>query len=165
MAWLVVVAQWGRQAVALESLSQNGFAPYCPKHKTTMWVHGQRTVKIGYLFGRYFFIKLIEKWKEAMGLRGVAGILMCGEEPSKVSDNVIKEIKSREGYDGYIKMEVLDKRVRYRKGQKVRMKRAHLFGIEGIFDRYYGGERVKILLNILNRRVVTIVRFDELSVI
>ena len=161
--WLVGVSNWGRETVARENLEKKSFVCYFPQFREREFINGQKTWVQKYLFGRYFFVEFADHWKDLFKTNGVFGILMNQGEPSQLNESVVKEIKQREDSNGFIVIEKKLDRYWFKKGDLVRVNRGSLIGYEGMFDRGYGGDRVKVLFDFFGRKSLVILRNDEIT--
>jgi len=161
--WLVATSHWGKQDYARENLENLSFNCYFPKFREKIIVNGRKTWSQRYLFDRYFFVKFVERWKEIFETRGVSGILMSQGEPSRVNDEIIREIRSREDSSGFIVVNLRSSSSWFRNGDVVRVNRGSLIGFHGVFDRGHGGERVKVLFDFFGRKSTIIMKSDEIS--
>jgi hypothetical protein len=80
------------------------------------------------------------------GIRGFYSVVTFGDQVAEVPESVIDEIRSRETEAGYVRL-----RPRLRPGQRVRF--ADDSDRSGLLMEYVGADRVKVLLNLLGRKV------------
>lgn len=99
--WSVAVIQNGKRDVARDSLKSQGFGYYFPEFLEKRVCRGRRVEAPTPLFGSYAFVELSRRWRSLLGTRGIARIFMSGDEPARVRESVIDEIKSRE-IGGYV---------------------------------------------------------------
>lgn len=80
-----------------------GLKSYVPKLLRTVVRRGKGKVEhIEPLFARYLFAELDDRWPKILRTPHVSGLLMSGEQPAHVPDEVIAELKQREGPNGLI---------------------------------------------------------------
>ena len=114
MAWMVVVHGRGRDPVG--EVKKAGFNCYRPKFMKKTKT-GKRVSS--FLFGRYFFVEICEKWNRLFRVKGVAGILTTAlNNPAPVVDSLIEDLKSRENRLGLV---VLPEKKRFRKGDRLKL--------------------------------------------
>ena len=77
-----------------------------------------------------------------------------------LEDQIIKEIRSREGDDGYIKLEQ-DKR--FSKGDPIEIKNGALSRCLGLFECTADKDRVIVLLDVLGRQARVQLSLDQLG--
>jgi transcriptional antiterminator RfaH len=147
MSWLVATASWNGETAARENLEDQGFCPYFPKFRERRVVRGRWTDVERPLFGRYFFIHFVDRWRSILGTRGVSGLFLCGDSPSKVRDEIIDEIRGRE-VKGYVPVTVETLRV----GQAVRVGSGSFEGHLGIYQGMSNRDREIVLLSLLGRQ-------------
>ncbi len=96
-----------------------------------------------YIFARFSAYKLLHKINFT---RGVQSVVSMGGVPSRVDDEIIAYIKSRQGEDDFIRIgEDL------RPGDKVIINGGYLKDFPGIFEKRLKGERrVSVLLTAIN---------------
>jgi transcriptional antiterminator RfaH len=60
----------------------------------------------GDVFPRYLFVALDlarDRWRTTQSTFGVCSIVLAGEEPVALSDNVVEDIRASEDDDGYVR--------------------------------------------------------------
>src|SRR5215467_9067205 len=121
MAWLVAMTQ--RHARARAELTAAGFIAYTPLIKEKKAVRGRRRVLIGYLFGRYFFVKFCERWADVLNVDHVDDVIRHddGSVPT-VADREVEQLRARE-VGGFISL-----KTGLRPGQAVRAQSGLLAG-------------------------------------
>lgn len=116
-----------------------------------------------FLFPGYIFVCLGDKHREVLDTPGISGVLMSGEKPAKVSKAIIDVFRSQEDEDGFITINI-EQRRRFRKGQMVRVKNGPLLGVSGIVANIIGQDNVRVLFNLFGRKTPATVSESELSV-
>jgi transcriptional antiterminator RfaH len=145
--WSVVETEPRRERVASGWLDRGGFETYLPLMTTTT----KRTIP---LFPNYIFVRVAGAWYQIGWTIGVVRLLRNGDEPARLSDKIIAEIRHREGDDGLIRLPK-----RWKQGQQVRIKRGLFRDRTGIYDGMTSKQRERVLLNMLGRAVA--VEFDD----
>ena len=126
MPWLVAITS--KHARARAELERAGFEAYTPLIKERKTVRGRRRWLIGYLFGRYFFVKYCDGWMRILGIRHVDDMLRHENGwPPLVTDAEIASLKARE-IGGFIAL-----KTGLRVGQIVRAKNGLFMGQTGTF--------------------------------
>ena len=162
--WFVAISHWGKQEFARKNLEKLSFKCYFPKFLETIIARGKKIILQKFLFGRYFFVRWTENWRHIFNVKGIFGILMNVKgEPSRIREEVVVGIKNNEGCDGFIKIEKKYSSYWFKRGERIRITRGKLIGYHAKFDRGYGGERVKILLDFMGRETPIIMKLDEIS--
>lgn len=139
--WAVAQTETRREHIARQFLMRAGFVTYCPRIK--------RQGSIVPLFPSYLFIQIESAWYQARWSVGIRKILMSGEAPAHMADDIIDAIRGRE-IDGLV---TLPRAPRLKPGQKVRVVRGSFEGLVGIYDGMSGIDRERILLDLLGRKV------------
>jgi len=126
MPWLV--AMTSTHARARAELERAGFESYTPLIKEKRCIRGRRRWLIGYLFGRYFFIRHAEHWPQVLTMRHIDDLIRHDDgEPPVVPDHDITALRARE-VGGFIAI-----KRGFAHGQKVRAKSGLLMGHVGIY--------------------------------
>lgn len=150
-AWCVGIAQPNCEARAEANLLQQGFEPFIPKVTQRYIVGGKKLFRERPMFGRYFFIHFVDRWRSILGTRGVAGIILNGESPSLVPSFEIEALKARE-QNGIIK---LKKQEKFKRGTIVRVDSGELVGFQGLYEGMSSRDREIVLFNMMGRWVRT----------
>src|SRR5262249_620635 len=108
--------------------------------------HGRKIVAVSQLFPAYVFVLIVSGWWNARWSSGVIRLVMDGERPALVSDQVIAEIRRREGPDGLVR---LPKPRGFVPGVRVRVISGLLRNQIGLLGALRPHERVLVLLNLL----------------
>ena len=122
------------------ALARQGFVTYRPM------IRPGRPID---LFPGYVFVCLTDRWYGLLSIPGVVRVLMAGERPSLVPDFIIRELRAREDKQGYVRLP----RRRLHPGQPVRITAGSLLGQCGIHEGSSSHERIRILLELLGRKV------------
>jgi transcriptional antiterminator RfaH len=141
--WAVARTEVNREGVAASFLGKSGYRTYLPRLRETRSNHGRRQVVTPCLFPCYAFVRIEAGWWDARWCIGVVNLIMgVGDEPAKVGDHIIAELKSRER-NGYVE---LDERPGLRPGDQVKLTSGPFTGHLGLFVGMRGPERVAVLL-------------------
>jgi transcription antitermination factor NusG len=101
------------------------------------------------LFPTYLFVSLAEKrWYPILWTPHVTRLLMSGDQPTKLPENVVNQIRKRER-NGLVKLPLHQ----LRKGQQVRIIRGSFEGQIGLYDGMSGKDRERVLLELLGQAV------------
>jgi transcriptional antiterminator RfaH len=139
--WAVAQTESRREHVARMFLMREQFETYMPRIK--------RQGRMEPLFPAYIFIRVVDVWYRARWTIGVTRIIMDGERPARLADEIVNSIRGRE-IDGVI---VLPRAPHFRSGQQVRIRKGAFEGLVGIYDGMAGVDRERVLLNLLGRKV------------
>jgi transcriptional antiterminator RfaH len=133
-----------REHIALRFLNMRGFETYWPQ------IGGK--LKPQALFPGYCFIWIELQWTPARWCPGVTAILLNGDQPAHVPNQVISELKGREDRRGFIR---LPKRSRlnggslFAPGDQVRVKAGPMSGLSGLVQGLKPHQRIEVLLTML----------------
>jgi transcription antitermination factor NusG len=75
---------------------------------------------------------------------------------------VIDELRSREGSDGFVRLE-LPRRRRYGPGAKVRVRKGVLVGLTGAIAAFVGQDKLKMLVDMLGRPTLVTLSETEIT--
>jgi len=152
LRWYLVYTKRLNEAVAQANLERQGYEVYLPRLiQSVLWCR-QRRERIVPLFPRYLFLRLREG-SQALGpvgsSVGVSGVVRFGCRYAVVADEVISHLQARaDSLTGLHRQTSLPPLV---SGAAVRIAAGPLDGLEGIFQREDGAERVVVLLKLLGQ--------------
>jgi len=153
--WGIAQCHSQRELVAEEHLKRKGFLVYLPRIKVN--IKGRK--RITPLFPGYLFVRINSAWYPILSTIGVMRVLRNGEAPSHIEDKIVKNIQGHE-IRGLVKLEPPQ---RMRPGDQVRILRGTFKDHIAIYDGMSGEERVKVLLEMLGRKVPIKIHPDDLA--
>ena len=139
--WSVCQTETHREGTATHFLEKAGFEAYLPKIKIK-----QRVVP---LFPSYVFVRIVDRWYPVATTIGVVQLLLAGDHPARLKDEIISNIKNKER-NGIVK---LPKVKRLNEGDKIRIVRGSFQGHLGIYAGMSSKQRERVLLELLGRQV------------
>lgn len=150
--WYALTAKPHKDEMAEMHLRNQGYAVYRPLAKRLRKQRGKMVTCIESLFPRYLFIHLngvTDNWAPIRSTKGVSGFVRFGATslPLPVPTQLITSLQTNEEALGERAID-LD---RFHKGEKVIITEGAFHGLEAIFQRYDGEERVIVLLEILHK--------------
>ena len=145
--WAVIQSETQRELLAADHLERAGFEVYLPRIKISA---GGRMRKVA-LFPSYLFARLGIFWYRARWSDGVVRILMAGDEPAKLKDEIVDAIRKRQDGDGFVKLLPPPKRLK--QGDKVRIIGGSFAGQIALYDGMSGKDRERVLLELLGQAV------------
>jgi transcriptional antiterminator RfaH len=150
--WYLIHTKPAREAVAEVNLLRQGYEVYYPRLLRPTRHRGRWTDRVASLFPRYLFLRLAVG-RQAMGpvrsTVGVANIVRFGYDYTVVPDAVIANLRMRA--DSETGLHRLQGRAPIMPGSNVRVVGGVFDGLEGVFQRESGVERVVLLLGLLGR--------------
>ncbi len=155
--WAVALCKSGSENVAVDNLQRQGFVSYIPKYLQRVG----KVTKVKILFPRYIFVQIEEQWHSINSTRGVSRLILTNEnKPAVIQDEVIEELKSREDSKGLIQ---LPSQGRFRQGENVTIANGVLEGYNGIYEGMRDADRVRVLIDLLGRKVLIEVNEQDLK--
>jgi transcriptional antiterminator RfaH len=149
--WIVAQTESQRERTAARYLARSGFENYLPCIK--------RRKLIEPLFPGYIFVRIERHWHTINNTIGILRVLLAGECPAVLRDNVLDEIRGREDRRGLIR---LPKKV-HRRGARIRITRGMFADHPGFYDGASGKDRERVLLDVLGRLVRVYVAPNDLE--
>jgi transcriptional antiterminator RfaH len=141
--WSVVQTEAQREHMVRLLLMRSGFETYLPRIKVRS--------RIALLFPAYLFVRIVDRFYPVMWTPHVLRLLMAGDQPAYLPDQIIADIRKRER-SGFV---VLPKQTKILKqGTKIRISNGSFLGHVGVYDGMSGKERARVLLDLLGRKVV-----------
>ena len=108
------------------------------------------------MFPRYLFIRINtdrENWASIQSTRGVSHLVIFGDTLAEVPKFVVKLLKTKVDEYDIAKQKVIKKK--FQKGDKLVIKKGVFQGNEATFFSATGKERVRILLQLMNKLIIT----------
>jgi transcriptional antiterminator RfaH len=155
--WRLVRAQTGREVLADEQLRRQGFATFLPKQLKTVRHARKVRVTLGAYFPGYLFIELDlarDRWRSVNGTLGVSRMIGAEERPTPAPRGVVEALIAAADPRGVIIGLPLQP------GQQVRIVAGAFADQLATIERLDDAGRVRLLLDIINRRVAVSVARD-----
>jgi transcriptional antiterminator RfaH len=150
--WYLIHSKPSCEAVARTHLMRQGFEVYLPRVVCKRRRRGIACESVLPLFPRYLFLRVIEGSQSLAPVRssvGVAAVVRFGSRYAIVADRVVSDLRAREAPGTGLHRLSADSPLIA--GSTVRMTAGPFDGLEGIFEREAGAERVVVLLRILGQ--------------
>jgi len=147
-AWRLIHTKPHQELIAADNLKRQGYIVYLPLLNHRKQRGGKQVYVRKPLFPRYLFIYLtagLDDWGPIRSTIGVSSLVRFGMEPARVPEDLITNIKSREGEDGCHHEHVQE----LKEGDKIRITDGAFSGYEAIFQAKRSEERVLILLDVI----------------
>jgi transcriptional antiterminator RfaH len=155
--WIVAQTLSQRENLAKQHLERAGFETYLPRIKAR--TRTKRKSRIVPLFPSYVFVYINGFWGSIMRTIGVTRVIRNGDEPAKIEQHVIDNIRSQER-QGLVQLP--KPQPAGRAGQKVRILRGPFAGhIGALCANMTDAERQKVLLDFLGR--ATVIELDRVD--
>jgi len=152
LRWYLIHTKPSGEALAERNLDRQGYDVYLPRALQAVRSGGRWRDRIVALFPRYLFLRLNEGLQALTPVRstlGVAGVVRFGARYTIVPDQVICELRARA--DPVSGLHRLSCRSRLFAGAAVRISTGPFEGLEGVFERQAGADRVVVLLRLLGQ--------------
>jgi len=152
LRWYVIHTKPSAEGIARANLERQGYEIYLPRLVQSFLLRGQRRERIVPLFPRYLFLQLREGAQSLGPARssvGVSGVVRFGCHYAIVPEETIRRLQARA--DPLTALHHLARPAPLVTGTPVRIVSGPFDGLEGIFQREDGAERVIVLLNLLGR--------------
>jgi transcriptional antiterminator RfaH len=150
--WYLVHTKPACEAVAEANLKRQGYEVYCPRLLRSVRVRGRWLDRIISLFPRYLFLHFAAGAQQLSPVRstvGVSGVVRFGGEYTVVRDGVIRALRERA--DPQTGLHRLCEKSTLKPGAGVHIVGGAFDGLDGVFQRDSGEERVVVLLQILGQ--------------
>ncbi len=158
--WYAIYTLPRKEQLASEHLARQGFDVLYPRYMKRR-SHARRVSTVSApLFPRYLFAAFEiadPSWRAIRSTRGVIDLVRNGIDPVPVPDEIIVEIRSRQGEDGHV---VLGKQLQLARGDSFRIDAGPFAAHIAIFEAKRDDDRVVALLSILGRKVTVQMPID-----
>jgi transcriptional antiterminator RfaH len=154
LRWYLIHTKPLSEALAQTNLERQAYEVYLPRATQSVRYNGHWRERIVALFPRYLFLRLAEGRQSLAPVRstlGVASVVRFGSKYTIVPDEVIRKLMVRA--DAATGLHRLVRGSRLTQGTQVRIRKGPFDGLEGVFDREAGADRVIVLLNLLGQAV------------
>jgi transcriptional antiterminator RfaH len=150
LRWYLIHTKPAQEVVAQGNLQRQGYEVYLPRVSQPVQRKGTWRERICPLFPRYLFLRVREGIQSLGPVRssmGVTGIVRFGFRYGVVPEPVIGELLARtDPVSGLLRLAI---RRQLARGAPVQITQGVFGGLEGVFEREDGAERVVVLLNLL----------------
>jgi transcriptional antiterminator RfaH len=163
LRWYLVHTKPAGESVARENLERQCYDVYLPRIVESVHRGERRIDRTVPLFPRYLFLRLQEGQQALAPVAstiGVSSIVRFGSRYTIVPDSVVCELQARA--DPQSGLHRLNRESRLKPGAAVRIRRGPFEGLEGVFERAAGADRVVVLLNLLGQASQVCVSRDSI---
>jgi transcriptional antiterminator RfaH len=150
--WYLILTKPSGETNAQINLERQNYEVYCPRLLQTVRLAGRWRERIAALFPRYLFVRLEEGQQSLGPVRstvGVAAIVQFGLRYAAVPNEVVQNLRERA--DPQSGLHQLGRQSPFLRGSPVRITSGPFEGLEGVFERKSGSERVVVLLKLLGQ--------------
>jgi transcriptional antiterminator RfaH len=150
LRWYLIYTKHTAEPLAQANLARQGFEVYFPRVLRKARRAGRWIEQLGALFPRYLFVRVNEERQSLAPLRstiGISGVVKFGGNYSAVPDAVVEELQRRA--DPGSGLHRLQSTSPFSPGLPIRVASGPFAGLEGVFQRELGAERVLVLLQVL----------------
>lgn len=147
--WYLIRTKPTGEVLAESNLRRQGYDVYLPRLVKSVRQRGRSCEKTVALFPRYLFLRL-EEGRQSLGpvrsTTGVSDIVRFGFNHAVVPDRIIRDLRARA--DARTGLHRLNSSA-LASGMTVQVTWGPFGGLEGVFEREAGGDRVVVLLHVL----------------
>lgn len=161
--WYLIHTKPAAEALALTNLARQHYRVYLPRVVQSVRRAGRRYERVGPLFPRYLFLHLNagqQAFAPVASTIGVRGVVRFGARYTVVPDQVVRDLQARA--DPKTGLHRLSCAAAPKPGASVRICCGPFDGLEGIFEREAGADRVVVLLSLLGRKAPVCVPTDHI---
>jgi transcriptional antiterminator RfaH len=162
LRWYLIHSKPSSERLALANLERQGYEVYWPRAAQSVRTGGRWRERVVALFPRYLFLRLNQGRQSLGPVRstiGVANVVRFGSDYTIVPDEVIRNLRARA--DAVTGLHRLGRPSGLVPGMRVRMSKGPFDGLEGVFEREVGADRIVVLLTLLGQSVSAYVRGDD----
>jgi transcriptional antiterminator RfaH len=164
LRWYLIHTKPAGEALAQVHLERQGYQVYFPRAVQTVHRRGHWLQRIVALFPRYVFLRLNEGQQALNPVRstlGVAQVVRFGSDYTVVPEGVIRDLQARA--DPHSGLHALACAARLNPGAAIAVRSGPFAGLNGIFERPAGSERVVVLLRLLGQNASVCVPADAVA--
>ena len=148
--WYLVHSKPASEVTAEENLQRQDYEVYLPRLTRTVRRRGRRYERIVPLFPRYLFVRvnrLTQSLGPVLSTRGVSDVVRFGQQYATVPSAMLELLRHRADRESGLHR--LQEPGLPKPGTVVRIAEGPFNGLDGIFEREAGADRVVILIDLL----------------
>ncbi|MFN3523660.1 MAG: transcription termination/antitermination protein NusG [Phenylobacterium sp.] len=149
--WYLVHAKTGREAAAEAQLRRQDFTTFLPLSLRTVRHARKIETRAGAYFPGYLFVELDlerDRWRAVNSTIGVVRLVMARERPLPAPRGLVEALKAQADARG-----LLDLSRGLGPGDAVSVLAGPFAGQFGVIDQLRGPDRVRVLLDLMNREL------------
>ncbi len=153
--WFLIYTKPRQEERAKENLENQGFETFLPLIASEK-IKQPKSFSMKPMFPRYLFTKFnLEKdnWAHIKSTRGVSQVVVFGENFTEVPSSVMEYLKSKVDDNDVLKLQT--RRKIFQKGDDLVIQQGIFQGKDATFLSMSGKERARVLLNLMNRIMIT----------
>jgi transcriptional antiterminator RfaH len=147
--WAVARTAPHHERLAVESVGMAGFETFVPRIRVKVGAQWRTTP----LFGCYFFVRVVDRWRILERTMGVLNVVKFGAAPARCPDEEIAALLARADPDGIVRLAARPPSTSTGRvltpGAVVAIADGPFRGFEGIYSGQSAQEREIVLLNLL----------------
>ncbi len=160
--WVLALAKPSSEEVARTNLERQGYGVYYPRLLQRMVYRGRETARIIPLFPGYLFVQLDTAKQTSAPVRstlGIVDLVRFGSEPASVPDSIVEDLRARaDAETGLHRLNACA----LERGAAVSVGSGVFAGLDGVFEREVGEQRVIVLLSLLGRETAVRIPSDSI---
>jgi transcriptional antiterminator RfaH len=147
--WFLVMTKVGNEAHAQAQLERQGYCVYYPRLRQPKLFRGRWVDRVVGLFPRYLFLQVspAQCLAPVRSTRGVSSVVRFGSQYAMVPDEIVRDLERRA--DPVSGLHRLNRERSFDADSAVRVIAGAFNGLDGVFQREAGDERVVVLLELL----------------
>lgn len=149
--WYLVYAKTGREALAEAQLRRQDYATFLPLSLRTVRHARKIETRASAYFPGYLFVELDlerDRWRAVNSTVGVVRLVMAHERPMPVPRGLVEALQARARDEG-----LLDLSLGASVGDQVALIDGPFAGQLGVIEQLKGADRVRVLLDLMNREL------------
>jgi transcriptional antiterminator RfaH len=164
LRWYLIHTKPSAETLAEVNLDRQGYEVYLPRIAQAILYAGRWRQRIVALFPGYLFLRLNEGFQPLGPVQfttGVANVVRFGSRYTVVPEHVIRDLRTRA--DPVSGLHRLNRAQELAPGTPIRIRTGPLDGLDGIFERVAGEDRIVVLLKLLGQSASACVPVDSIS--
>lgn len=155
--WAVVQTISGQEDAVAERIERVGFKTLTPRARFR--INGR--MRIAAVFPGYLFTEVEHRWYDIRWCVGVMRLIMNGEKPAHLPNEVVDRIVREMGNNGLIKLPKAYEPPSLVAGSTVKILTGNFQGLLAIYQGMNAHDRVMVLLDLLGRKVPVELHDDD----
>lgn len=154
LKWFVVHCYPHKELLASNNLSDQGIITYIPRYKKFTRHARKVNIILAPLFPRYFFVQLnlsTDNWLPINNTPGINYLLTNNKGiPISIKENIIQELQRNQDQEGAVSLSCLEL---FKPGDKVRIIEGAFVNQVAVYEKMTDNQRVKLLINLIQRSI------------